>query len=158
MTAKETSTQLETESWRHVWRQGFAPFLSKPSLEALRDALRADDTRLIQGSTTSPPPLQCVSDWPCECACAISFCGAVEMGGLLPRGTATEQGLGHATVGMVEEFFARACYQCDQAMEEPGACRWFLNFFDETPRYEMINLFLPEVEWAIAQKEPCLHG
>ena len=34
------------ESWRTVWREGFAPVLSLKGLEALRDALAADDPRL----------------------------------------------------------------------------------------------------------------
>ena len=54
------------ESWRKVWREGFAPVLSTAGLQALRKALTADDTRLIQGSTSSPPPLMCVQDWPVE--------------------------------------------------------------------------------------------
>jgi len=63
------------ESWRLVWRDGFVPVLSTAGLEALRDALRGDDPRLTQGSTTTPPPLMCVQDWPVEAACALGFCG-----------------------------------------------------------------------------------
>lgn len=148
-----TVTKKETDLWRHVWRKGFAPLLSKASLEALRYALQSDDSRLLQGSTTSPPPLQCVGDWPCEGACGISFCGASEMGGLLPRGQIAEHGLGYATVGMVEDFFGKMCFQCDMILDEPAGCRYFLNWFDETPRYDMISAFLPEVEMAIAAKE-----
>ena len=45
------------ESWRKVWREGLAPLLSDNSLRALRRALVEDDPRLIQGATTTPPPL-----------------------------------------------------------------------------------------------------
>ena len=55
-----------------------------------------------------------------------------------------------ATVGQVEEFFAKACYQADQRLGEPAACRWFLNWFDNTPRAEMRRELLAEVELALA--------
>src|SRR5437773_12426778 len=111
------------ESWRKVWRDGLAPQLSLHALQALRQGLLADDPRLQQGATTSPPPLQCVQDWPVEKACALAYCGW--------------QGDGRETVAEVEEFFARACAEADLLLGEPAACRWFLNWFDETPRDEM---------------------
>jgi hypothetical protein len=124
------------ESWRKVWREGMAPQLSPGGLEALRRALLNDDARLLQGATTTPPPLQCVQDWPVEAACALGFCGW--------------QGLGLETVAEVEEFFARACFEADQRLGEPAACRWFLNWYDETPREEMRRLLLAEVNRALA--------
>lgn len=127
------------ESWKHVWRNGFAPHLSVTALEALRDALRADDPRLTQGSTTTPPPLMCVQDWPVEAACALGFCGW--------------QGEGLGTVGKVGEFFARACSEADQRLGEPAACRWFLNWFDDTPRNEMRRELLAEVERELERRE-----
>jgi hypothetical protein len=63
------------ESWRLTWRLGFVPVIATVGLEALRDALRADDPRLTQGSMTTPPPLNVVADWPVEAACALGFCG-----------------------------------------------------------------------------------
>src|SRR5262245_17174217 len=107
------------ESWRNVWRKGVAPLLSTPSLEALAQALAEDDSRLLQGATTSPPPLTCVQDWPVEAACALGWCGW--------HGEELE------TVAEVEEFFARTCEDIDERMGEPAACRWFLNWYDETP-------------------------
>lgn len=139
--------------WKEVWRRGFAPLLSREALESLKYALETDDARLLQGATTIPPPLQCVQDWPCEAACPIGYAGASEMGGLLPQGVITKQGHPCATVGEVEEFFARACFAADQAMSEPAACRWLLNWFDETPRPEMIRELLPEVVLALAGRE-----
>ena len=128
------------ESWRLVWRDGFVPVLSTTGLEALRDALRGDDPRLTQGSTTTPPPLMCVQDWPVEAACALGFCGW--------------QGDELESVGQVEEFFARACFEADQRLGEPAACRWFLNWFDDTPRDEMRRELLAEVEKAISDRLP----
>ena len=128
------------ESWRKVWREGMVPQLSPAALEALRHALLTDDARLLQGATTTPPPLQCVQDWPVEAACVLGFCGW--------------QGLGLETVAEVEEFFAGACFEADQRLGEPAACRWFLNWYDETPRQEMRRQLLAEVNRSLAQLQP----
>jgi hypothetical protein len=126
------------ESWRKVWQEGMAPQLSVAALEALRRALQSDDARLLQGATTTPPPLQCVQDWPVEAACVLGFCGW--------------QGEGLETVAEVEEFFARACFEADQRLGEPASCRWFLNWYDETPREEMRRLLLAEVNRTLAER------
>ncbi len=128
------------ESWRIVWRDGFVPVLSTVGLMSLRDALRSDDPRLVQGATTTPPPLMCVQDWPVEACCALGFCGW--------------QGDALNTVGEVEEHFAKCCFEADQRLGEPAACRWFLNWFDDTPRNEMRRELLAEVELALAERIP----
>ncbi len=110
--------------------------LPTAGLEALRDALRGDDPRLTQGSTTTPPPLMCVQDWPVEAACCLGLCGWF--------------GEGLTTVGQVEEFFAKACFDADVLMGGGAACRWFLNWFDDTPRDEMRRELLAEVELTLA--------
>jgi len=127
------------ESWQKVFREGIAPSLSLAGLEALQRALQNDDPKLLQGSTTSPPPLQAVQDWPVEAACALAYTGWE--GDMLP------------TVGAVEEYFARKCYECDQRLGEPAACRFFLNWVDETPRDVMRAQLLPEVTAAIAARQ-----
>lgn len=137
------ATTTGVESWRTVWRGGFAPVLSTAGLEALAKALRDDDPRLTQGSTTTPPPLICVQDWPVEAADAVGFCGW--------------QGDGLGTVGQVEEHFARCCHAANERLGEPGepaACRWFLNWFDDTPRADMRRELLAEVELALAGRLP----
>jgi len=126
------------ESWRKVWREGLVPLLSTQSLEVLRQALLTNDARLLQGATTTPPPLQCVQDWPVEGACALGYCGW--------------QGEGLETVAEVEEFFARMCFEIDQRLGEPAGCRWFLNWFDETPRDEMRRELLTEVHLILAAR------
>ena len=128
------------ESWRKGWRVGFAPQISDEALAALKVALEEDDARLMQGATTSPPPLQFVQDWPVEAACVLGFCGVVEHGGFQ-----TEDNPHGATVAQAEEFFAKACFAADQNLGDPAACRWFLNWFDGTPRAEMRGLLLVEV-------------
>jgi hypothetical protein len=126
------------ESWRKVFREGFAPGMSTPALEAVRAALLAKDTRLIQGATTTPPPLQCVQDWPVEAACLIGFAGW--------------QGEGLTTVAEVEEYFARQCFECHGRLGEPAGCRWFLNWFDEEPLVEVRPLLLGEVNAILARR------
>jgi hypothetical protein len=126
------------ESWRIVWREGVAPQLSVAGLEALRQALIEDDKRLIQGATTTPPPLQCMQDCGIEGACAVGF--------------AAWRGEGMETVGEVEEFFARVCFETDGRLGEPTACRRFLNWFDDTPRAEVRRLLLEEVDRTLARR------
>jgi hypothetical protein len=106
---------------------------------ALRHALESDDARLIQGATTEPPPLQTVLDWPVEKACAVCFAlwkcdGDVH------------------TVGQVEAAFARACHEADQTFGEPAACRYFLNWFDQTLRDQMRQELLAEVNRALVSR------
>jgi hypothetical protein len=125
--------------WQTVWRQGFARILSTPGLKALAEALRADSPQLIQGATTTPPPLLCVMDWPVEAACAVAYCGW--------KGDCAE------TVGDVEEVFAKACYEADLLLGEPGACRHLLNWYDDTPRDEMRRELLEEVGHELAWRE-----
>jgi hypothetical protein len=73
-----------------------------------------------------------------ERACALGYCGW--------------QGDGLESVGEVEEFFARACFEADQRLGEPAACRWFLNWYDDTPREAMRQQLLGEVNWTLAQR------
>lgn len=134
------------EAWRKVWREGVAPLLAGAALEVLRRALVEDDPRLLQGVTTTPPPLPVVEDWPCEAACLLAYPGAVELGGFAPA-------VGAARVGDVEESFARLCFEVDQHLGEPAACRFLLNFFDETPREEMRRQMLAEVNLSLAERE-----
>lgn len=132
-------TDRRPAAWQTVWRDALAPLLSTDDLLALHAALTSDDARIIQGTTTSPPPLACVSDWPCEGACAIGFVGMTR---------------GLVTVGEVEEFFARMCAAIDQRLGQMAGCRWFLNHFDETPRDEMRRELLAEIARTL-EVRPC---
>ena len=128
------------ESWRHVWRVGFQPLISTAGLRALAEALRQDYLRLKQGCTTDPVPMHYVRDWPCQGACAVSYCG-------------WQNGQGIETVGEVEEYFADLCFRADQALGELRACRWFLNWFDETPRAEAFRELLAEVDTELMRRQ-----
>ncbi len=126
------------KSWREVWRDGLAPVLSTAGLEALGSGLKGGDERILQGTTTRPPPVQCVGDWPVEAACVIGYCGW--------RGERLE------TVAEVEDYFKRTCFEIDRRLNEPGACRWFLNWYDDTPWDEMRRLLAAEVDRVLVER------
>lgn len=125
-------------AWRTVF-WAMQKFLSTAGLRALLSGLEKDDPRLIQGATTTPPPLQCVHDWPCEAACLAGYCGWI--------------GDGLSTVGEVEEFFAKVCFETDQELGEPAACRYLLNWFDDIPRDQMRRELAEEVRLALKDRE-----
>ena len=127
-----------SESWRKVWREGIALQLTVEQLEALKRGLISDDPALLQGATCSPPPLQCVQDWNVEAACAIGYCGWKT---------------GCKTVAETEEFFAKVCFEADRAIGEPAACRWYLSWYDDTPREEMRRLLLEEVNLTLEARK-----
>lgn len=124
-------------AWKKVWREGIAPLLSDGQLHALRAALAGDDPRLVQGRTTVPYPVMAAPDAPAEGACALGFCGMAA---------------GLETVDEVDEFFARTCYEIDRRVGEPAGCRWFLNWYDETPRAEMRVELLREVRIELGRR------
>lgn len=122
---------MTMEAWRRVWRVGLAPQFSVAGLKALEHGLRTDDPRILQGATCSPPPLQCVQDWDVAAADAIGYIGW--------------QGDGLTIVKDVEGYFARVCFEADERMNESAACRYWLNWYDDTPRAEMRRHLRPEV-------------
>lgn len=136
------------ESWRLVWRDGFVPAAKNLGLwdgvVALAAAVEADSKELVQGSTTTPPPLMCVQDWPVESADAVAYVGW--KGGKVPSDS----------VGKVEVHFATLCYEADKLLGEPASCRWFLNFWDDTPRKDLLPLFLAEVRFNLACESGCV--
>jgi len=130
---------MTMESWRHVWRKGVAPVLSTHGLVALRQAVAADDRRLLQMTTTSPAPLECVADWPVEGACAIGFCGW--------------QAEGRETVSEVNHYFAEVCQKSDELLKEPAMIRWWLNWWDDTPRKLVLQEMLPEIDLELERRQ-----
>lgn len=122
------------EQWRKVWRNGVVPLVTVPQLQRLLIALVHDYPSLIQGTTTVPPPLYEVIDWDCEGCCGLSYMGWDE-----------ERKL----VGQVEDFFARLCFEIDKRLQEPAACRYFINWFDDTPRNQMREKLAQEIRYNI---------
>jgi len=126
------------ENRQRVWRDGLASLLSTAGLQSLKWALLTDYPRLLQGATTTPPPLPCTEHWPVEAACALGYCGW--LGDQL------------MTVVEVEQFFARKCFETDERLGEPVAIRWFLNWFDEAPQNLMRHELLAEVSRALVSR------
>ncbi len=127
-------------SWRHVFRNGFAPAMTLVGLQSLRDALERNDQRLTQGSTTTPPPLMCVQDWPVEASDPIAWSGW--QGGANPE---------CSTVGQVEAHFAHLCFEADKRLGV-AECRHFLNWWDGgKPELVRANL-LAEVDQEIERQ------
>jgi hypothetical protein len=127
------------ETWALIFRQGITPQLSTQALEALRDGLANDDPRLVQGMTSVPPPLQAVQDMPVEAACAVAFAGW--------------KGEGLKTVGELGHWFDDVMVGCAKLIGDPDGVRWFLNWFDDTPRAQMIRGLLAEVERELASRQ-----
>lgn len=123
------------EAWRTTWRKGFAPLFPSEVLEVLAQGLEENDSKLIQGSTCLPLPMPRVAAWDIEAADSVAY--GYWRGGLI------------RTVGDAEELFAQLCFECDDALGEPAACRHFLNWFDETPRGCVVPELLGEVTRAL---------
>ena len=128
------------ERWRKVWRDGLAPQLSAAGLEALHRALLENDGRLLQEATTSPPALDVMADCEVEAACPLCYCAW--------------QSAGRATIAEAVQEFDRVCRAADAALGEPAGCRWFLDWFDLTPRAQVRRLLAPEVERVLAERRP----
>jgi len=124
------------EAWQHIWREGIAPVLSVRGLEVLRRALVADDAALGQGVTARNEADNL--DAPPEVACPLGYAGW--------------QGESLATVQDAEDWFAWVCGQIDRRLKDPFSCRWFMQFWDNTPRPEARRQLLIEVERSLARR------
>jgi hypothetical protein len=123
-------------TWMFVWRNGYAPCLSTPALVALRDALRDNDPRLIQGLTCSRGGTR--GAWSCRGGCAVGL--AVWLG----------DGVGDPID--IECEFGRITVLAGQLLGDPTAVRYFLGWFDEGDRAEVFAALLPEVERELASR------
>ena len=121
--------------WRRVWRDGFLQALSRQGLMTLKEALLHDDRRLLQGAACFPMPTVAGRDREVRGACALGWCGW--------------RGEGLKTIGQVEAYVERLCLDADAALQEPAACRYFLNWYDDTPRAQMRRELLAEVKRAL---------
>ena len=116
--------------------QTFAVQLPLAGLVSLKTALEKDDPRLLQAQTISPPPLQCVEEWPVEGACALAWAAA--------SGAPSSY-----RVGDLEMLFAEVCWTASTTAGDPAAVRYFLNWYDECDRQEMRRELLAEVQLAL---------
>lgn len=127
-----------------TWKDGFAVDLCYDQLVILRDALaRGDESRLLQGLSTAPQPLRGNLDRSIVAADAVVY----------PHWRYTFGMFGVVeTVGAASEAFAACCFNADQYLGEPAACRAFLNFWDDTPREEAFPALLAAVKEVIAER------
>lgn len=128
------------ESWRWVFRNGFAPLLPTAGLEAVKRAIKRDDPRLLQGATVAPIALQANKQRRIEGACAL--------------GISMQHGEDLRTVGELERHFGDLCTDVDERLGEPAACRWFLAWYDDAPRDVMRQELLVEVDRELRGRIP----
>lgn len=117
----------EMERWRKAWRE-IAARLPAGGLRELLAALHTNNPELVQGMTGVP---RSPGDSTCIGGCAISFCGW-KTGAF-------------KTINGAYEYLARATY----GVRHSNA---FLDWFDLSPRAEMLVELLPEVELALQTK------
>jgi hypothetical protein len=92
---------------------------------------RKRHAEVATGATTIPAPDRPVWLNPVEAACVLGFCGW--------------KGENLETVESVEEYFGALCLRADQVLGAHSACRYFLNWYDDTPRERMRRELLAEV-------------
>jgi hypothetical protein len=126
------------QTWVKIWREGVAPLLSTPGLEALRVALASDDPELLQGRNTKTDNELPDSDDECTGACPLGYVGW--------KGEPLE------TVGEVEVYFAALVETINVRAREPATASFFLQWVDDTPRDEMRQALLIEVNRALAAR------
>jgi hypothetical protein len=102
--------------WQRIWRFGLAPLFSPAGLDALAEALRTDDPRLVQGASTEPMPIALFADCPVEGACAIAF--------------PIWRTRGVDRVGALDREFRRLSSAANDLLDEPFAVIAFVNWFD----------------------------
>jgi hypothetical protein len=139
------------ENWLTVWRQGFAPQASGAGLLLLRLRLQKQlvdpikdlaehDCLLLRGTTTFPAAIDGMQDWPCEAACPVGTLAIAD---------------GAVTVEEVQNRFGQMCFNADQWLGEPAACRWFLGWYDEAPWQEVRGRLLAELDREINRRQAC---
>jgi hypothetical protein len=127
------------EAWKKVWREGIVLSLNTPGLEALRRALATGDRRVVQSCTAWPKTAGhgVCQDRPVGYACALGFCGW--------------QGEGLETVGEVEAFVAKVCFETDQRLNNAAVWR-FINWYDATQLETARRELLPEIDRELARR------
>jgi hypothetical protein len=125
-------------AWRDSWRQAVAPRLPEAGLVELADALRRDDSRLVQANGRDP-----------------DLCDGGPGGAILRAdaiGYALWQGHGLTTTAGMNRRVERLVFGTDPE----GRCHlsaWpFLEWYDATPRGEMRRELLAEVEREISRR------
>lgn len=109
------------ESWRTIWREILANELPTAGLEALATALEEDRQTLVQGRTVSW--VECGAGRMLIGACGIGYPFWAESHNVRPS--------------EIELMFSRICMIVDAFYGDPGRCRFWINWFDQTDRLQM---------------------
>lgn len=126
------------QRWQRVFRLGIAPAIPTAALIELRAALAADDPKIIQGAVTSPAPLDSLRSVAVHGSDVIGFAAMV--------------GFGLRTVGEVVAHYHAVCEAADVSLRESHACRWFLVWYDETPRDAMRAALMAEIDAVLVDR------
>ena len=116
------------------------PSSTTRGLEGLQKALEENQTSLLTGATTFPPPLQCTANEPVEKCCPLCY---ALLDGKRPEAV---------SVGPLETRFAEACWNADERTGIPGGIRYFLNWIDTTSWGDVRKELLAEVKLALAER------
>jgi hypothetical protein len=131
-------SEPKLESWQRNWRMHIAPQLSTSGLNALAQALKNDDPRLLQSET-----FRMNNDRQLSAACVIGFCGW--------------QGDQLQTTADVTDYFRRVSagsYGKETALPYSA----FLSWYDHVGRPTMLALLLPEVELVLEARKQALQN
>lgn len=147
MNENQVTVGPEIEPWRYVFRNGVAKQLSANGLVALREAIKGDDPRLVQGITLKP--IVGGNHARVYSCCFISY--------------AAWQGEGMELCGNVLDFFSRVCDRTNEALmgkkvpseirDERFPVKAFLNWYDDTQREVVFADLLPEIELELASRK-----
>ena len=128
---------METsDGWQRAWREGFAPLLSTPALEALRDGLAANDPALLQNVIASPLDLRGA---PCDGACAIAY--------------AIWKGEQIVLAEKVRDRFYEVCCKVRGRLDISYGDNLFIDWFDRTLREGCFPILRAEVEHELARRK-----
>lgn len=119
------------ETWRFIFRKGFAPLLSISALEALKTGLHQDDPTLVQGCVVFPKPIPGFWDLPAAVTGLLAYIG--------------REGEGLFSVFEVSEFHNRLKDAAAQKLGAENNAQELLEWFDKAPREIMRKELLGEV-------------
>lgn len=127
----------EPNSWQWAW-QALAAQQTDAELTSLAEALERNDSRLLQGATCEPAPMEWYFGDEVERACGVCW-------GLWQVRKCYR-------VGELDNAFRATLFAADQLLAEPAATRFFVNWFDETPRSIVFPALALEVRAELARR------
>lgn len=138
----DTDTLIATTPlWEYAFRVGVAPSLSTPGLQALARGLKSNDPRILQAAVTAPRLgySGVNAHRPVEGADVVAY--------------AAWQGDGLTTIGACDAYSAHVFADADTRLGYPGASGDFWQWFDDTPRDEVLPDLLRVVTAILVERE-----